>query len=194
MGQKREFTFTLTVRYSRIANTRQMALKSQDIVVLCKLLIESEKVLPYVQMAEDLGMSASETHGAIRRLQEGRLVAPGGRNVQRQAFRDFLRYGISHVFPAREQEQSRGIPSAWAAPVFKGMFNSDSEPPPVWAHPEGSVRGPSIAPLYKSAPNAALKDQRLYDYLALIDAVRLGRARERKAALEKLDALISGNG
>ena len=171
-----------------------MALKPQDIVVLCKLLIESEKELSYAKLAEDLGMSASETHGAIRRLQEGRLVAPGGRNVQRQATRDFLRYGIGHVFPAREQEPSRGIPSAWAAPVFEGMFTANSEPPPVWPHPDGTVRGPSVAPLYKSGPDAALKDQRLYDYLALIDAVRLGRARERRVALEKLDELIAGNG
>lgn len=171
-----------------------MALKSQDIAVLCKLLIEGGKELSYSRMAEDLILSASETHGAIVRLQEGRLVASGGRVVQRQAFRDFLQYGISHVFPAKEQEISRGIPAAWAAPVFGGMFSSSSESPPVWAHPEGSARGPSIKPLYKSVPDAALKDQRLYDYLALIDAVRLGRARERKAALEKLDTLILANG
>ena len=170
-----------------------MALKPQDIVVLCKLLIEHEKELPYARMAEELGMSASETHAAIRRLQEGRLVTPGGRNVQRQALRDFLKYGIGHVFPARGLEPSRGLPTAWAAPVFDGAFNTN-EPPPVWAHPEGTIRGPSVAPLYKSGPDAALKDQRLYDYLALIDAVRLGRARERKFALKKLDALISDNG
>jgi len=171
-----------------------MALKPQDIVVLCKLLIEDEKELPYARMAEELGMSASETHAAIRRLQEGRLVAPGGRKVLRQAFRNFLKYGISHVFPARELEPSRGIPTAWAAPVFDGAFNTSNEPPPVWAHPEGTARGPSIAPLYKSGPDAALKDQDLYEYLALIDAVRLGRARERNLALEKLEALVSDNG
>ena len=171
-----------------------MALKPQDIVVLCKLLIEDEKELPYARMAEELGMSASETHAAIRRLQDGRLVAPGGRKVLRQAFRNFLKYGISHVFPARELEPSRGIPTAWAAPVFDGAFNTSNEPPPVWAHPEGTARGPSIAPLYKSGPDAALKDQDLYEYLALIDAVRLGRARERNLALEKLEALIIDNG
>ncbi len=171
-----------------------MPLKPQDIVVLCKLLIENEKELPYARMARDLGMSASETHAAIRRLQEGRLLAPGGRTVQRQAVRDFLKYGISHVFPARELEPSRGVPTAWAAPVFDGAFNTSNEPPLVWAHPEGTVRGPCVAPLYKSGPDAALKDQRLYNYLALIDAIRLGKARERKIALEKLDALISDNG
>ena len=171
-----------------------MALKPQDVIVLCKLLIEDEKELPYARMAEELGMSASETHAAIGRLQEGRLVASGGRNVQRQAFRDFLKYGISHVFPAKESGPSRGISTAWAAPVFDGAFNTSNEPPPVWAHPKGTVHGPSVVPLYKSGPDAALKDQRLYDYLALIDAVRLGRARERKFALEKLEALISDNG
>ncbi len=171
-----------------------MALKPQDLVVICKLLIEDEKVLPYARMAKELGMSASETHAAIGRLKEGRLVVPSGRNVQRKTFRDFLKYGISHVFPARESGPSRGIPTAWAAPVFDGVFKTSNEPPPVWAHPKGTVRGPSVAPLYKSGPDAALKDRRLYDYLALIDAVRLGRARERKFALQKLEALISDNG
>ena len=122
-----------------------MALKPQDVVVLCKLLIEHEKELPYAKMAEELGMSASETHAAIGRLREGRLVAAEGRDVQRQAIRDFLKYGISHIFPARELEPSRGIPTAWAAPVFDGAFTTGNEPPPVWAHPEGTVRGPSVA-------------------------------------------------
>jgi len=48
----------------------------------------------------------------------------------------------------------------------------------------GPCRGPEIAPLYPSAPTAASKDERLYRLLTLTDALRSGRARERKIAVE----------
>ena len=37
-------------------------------------------------------------------------------------------------------------------------------------------------PLYKSVPQAALRDSKFYQLLALVDAIRDGRARERKVA------------
>jgi hypothetical protein len=40
--------------------------------------------------------------------------------------------------------------------------------------------------LYKLAPAAALRDSVLYEYLALVDALRDGRARERKLAEEMI--------
>ena len=51
-----------------------MALKPQDVLVVMKLLAEDEQVLPYAQMAVDLGMSVSEAHASVRRLQDGELV------------------------------------------------------------------------------------------------------------------------
>lgn len=48
------------------------------------------------------------------------------------------------------------------------------------------VRGIAVQPLYKSVPMAAKKDKRLYEYLALVDAIRGGRARERSKAIEIL--------
>lgn len=169
-------------------------MKSQDIVVALKLLSETEKPRPFAVLASELGMSASEVHGAVGRLREGRLVALEGRKVSRQALRDFLVSGIAHVFPAREGEPARGLPTAWAAPVLKAVFKSSDGSVPVWPHPKGESRGPSVTPLYKSAPDAAMKDRDLYDCLALVDAVRLGRARERKAAIEALDKRILGSG
>lgn len=182
--------------YSLFANSEYepMAMKPQDVVVALKLLFEGEEQRPYAVLASDLGMSASEVHGAVGRLREGRLVEIEGRRVRRRAFRDFLVSGIGHVFPAREGEPARGVPTAWAAPVLEGTFKTSGEGPPVWPHPKGTARGPSIAPLYKSVPDAVLKDSVLYDCLALVDTIRLGRARERKAAIEVLDKLILSDG
>jgi hypothetical protein len=66
-----------------------------------------------------------------------------------------------------------------------GVTNPYELPTPiVWPHPEGTVRGESLEPLYPSAVDAARRDDALYESLALVDALRIGRARERKLAVE----------
>jgi hypothetical protein len=80
----------------------------------------------------------------------------------------------------------RGVPTAAAAEPLKSHFVDNGEPPPVWPYSEGSVRGLSFSPLYKNAPKAALLDSRLYELLALCDAIRSGRTRERVLAVELL--------
>ena len=41
-------------------------------------------------------------------------------------------------------------------------------------------------PLYPSVPEAALKDEKLHELLALVDALRVGRAREKELAIREL--------
>jgi len=48
---------------------------------------------------------------------------------------------------------------------------------PVWPWPDGDTRGIALEPLDKTAPIAALRDPVLYEFLALVDAIRDGRAR-----------------
>ena len=64
------------------------------------------------------------------------------------------------------------------------MIARSRELPPVWPYIKGNVQGLAFEPLYKYAPIAALRDPVLYEYLALVDALRDGRARERKLAEE----------
>ena len=52
----------------------------------------------------------------------------------------------------------------------------------VWPDPDGKVRGESITPLYDGAAAAGRRDDRLYRALALVDALRVGGARERRIA------------
>jgi hypothetical protein len=60
-------------------------------------------------------------------------------------------------------------------------------PPPVWPYAEGNTRGYALAPLYRTVPEAALRDPDLYQLLALADAIRDGRARERSLAEKALE-------
>ena len=52
----------------------------------------------------------------------------------------------------------------------------------VWPDAYGNRKGQSVTPLFKTVPGAVKKDHSLYEYLALIDAIRLGNAREANLA------------
>ena len=72
---------------------------------------------------------------------------------------------------------------------------SANDLPPVWPSRDGDTRGVGLEPLYKSVPYAALRDRALYQLLALLDAIRDGRARERNLAERDLSQrLRSGYG
>lgn len=67
-------------------------------------------------------------------------------------------------------------------PALDRQISSGPDLPPVWPFAMGKHRGVSLEPLYKTVPLAARADPRLYELLALLDALRDGRARERSLA------------
>ena len=158
-----------------------MFTKPQDIVVALKLVL-GDSVFSYAGLGQALGMSASEVHAAVRRLMDARLVDPGTKRVRREVFRNFLVHGVPYAFPTSPKEVTRGMPTAWAAPGMPGKIKSSGQMPPVWPDPEGRVQGVSVQPLYPSVPGAARRDPELYHLLALVDSLRIGRARERTLA------------
>jgi hypothetical protein len=163
-------------------------LKPQDVVVTLKLCAYQSDRPPLANVAVDLGMSSSEVHAALRRARASKLIRVADR-AERPNFSsilEFLVHGLKYVFPAERGEITRGIPTSYGARPLKGLISPGGEPIPVWPHPEGSQRGAALEPLYRSVPLAALRDARLYELLALADALREGRARERKIAEQQL--------
>jgi DNA-binding Lrp family transcriptional regulator len=161
-------------------------LKPQDIVVLLKLVDAPTGEKTFPKLAEALGISASEVHAAVKRAVGSGLVDGQSRSVRKGALSEFLVHGLRYVFPAEWSGISRGVPTSYAASPLRVRF-AEGEFPPVWPHPEGTSRGEGLIPLYKSVPAAALRDPQLYEWLALVDAVRAGRARERKLAVEEIE-------
>jgi len=98
------------------------------------------------------------------------------------ALEEFLVHGLKYAFPAEHGEVTRGIPTSYAAEPLKSEITISNDLPPVWPWHEGDTRGVGLEPLYKSVPHAALRDPALYQLLALVDAIRDGRARERNLA------------
>jgi hypothetical protein len=102
------------------------------------------------------------------------------------AIEEFLIHGLKYAFPEERGGLTRGIPTSYGAEPLSRLIKAGNEPIPVWADAEGSVRGIAVVPLYKTVPAAAKRDRLLYERLALLDAIRGGRARERNLAEKEL--------
>ena len=169
-----------------------VVLKPQDVVVVLKLLGYGSNRPSFAQMAKDLVMSPSEVHGAIKRAQAARLLH--GPELSNRpivsALEEFLIHGVKYAFPAERGGPSRGIPTSYAAEPLNRVIAPSDEPIPVWPYAKGESRGIAFAPLYKLLPMAVLRDPLLYQELALVDAIRDGRARERKLAEQELKKIL----
>ena len=165
-----------------------MPLKPQDVVVLIKLLEYGDKRPPFAQIAEQLFLSVSEVHAAVQRAKQARLLTgiELHETPNKSALEEFLVHGLKYAFPPERGELTRGVPTGYAAEPLKSRISAGADPPPVWPFPEGKVRGYTFTPLYKTVPKAALRDSYLYEMLALIDALRDGRSRDRQIAEEEL--------
>ena len=116
------------------------SLKPQDIVVALKL-VTGESRGTYSELAESLGLSASQAHGAVTRAGRAGLVDRDRRQANGAALYEFLVHGAKYVFPAERGQITRGVPTAHAAPPLVGMLARSEELPPVWPDPEGYYRG-----------------------------------------------------
>jgi len=137
-----------------------------------------------------LGISKTEVASALKRCQQIGLLRldPSTQlpRVNSKALLGFIEHGLRYVFPVKPAELVRGIPTSFSAPVLQGKLMSGGDLIHVWPDAYGTRKGQSITPLFKTVPGAVKKDPRLYEYLALIDAVRLGNAREANLANQLL--------
>jgi hypothetical protein len=163
-------------------------LKPQDVYVVLKLVAAGSRRVPYSHLAFELVMSPSEVHASVKRARtSGLLHGPGLENRPNiGALEEFLTHGLKYVFPAERGELTRGVATSYGAAPLRTQIAPTDDPIPVWPYEEGKQRGVSLAPLYKTAPMAALRDGSFYELLVLADALREGRIRERNIAEAEL--------
>jgi DNA-binding Lrp family transcriptional regulator len=157
------------------------ALHALDIVVALRL-AESPRA-DFRALADDLALSVSTAHAAVRRLMIAGLVrstATGVGAVNRHALIEFLEHGVRYAFPAVAGAPTRGVPTAHAGPVFADVM--DAADALVWEDPQGAVQGRALAPLIPRAGQLAKRAPVTYALLTAVDALRIGRARERDLA------------
>lgn len=100
-------------------------------------------------------------------------------------------HGVRYIWPAAAGPVKRGVPTAFGAEPLASHLTIAPGEAPVWAHPDGTAKGPTLSPLYRTAPQAALTDPSLHRLLALLDALRTGRARERSLAARLMDSELA---
>ena len=170
-----------------------MNLLPQDILIMVRMALSASQDWSYNKIAHELGMSPSMVFSAVKRTSQARLFDSNRKRPRRKALEEFLIHGVKYSFPPDIGSMTRGVPTAFASPALRDHLSYGSESLYVWPHPNGHERGISFSPLYKSIPEIALRDEKLYATLGLIDAIRLGRAREGNLAEKLLVDMLKYN-
>ncbi|MDX9749467.1 MAG: hypothetical protein RBT71_00100 [Flavobacteriales bacterium] len=159
-------------------------MRPQDVAVLLKIVALGNDDWRGIDLAHALRLSPAEVSNSLKRSAMAGLVDGTKRRVSRAALLEFLKHGLPYVFPVRPGGLVRGVPTAHAAAPLRTKFlTADAY---VWPYAKGDQQGQAIVPLYPGAVAAALDDPKLHELLALADALRTGRARERAEAGKEL--------
>jgi hypothetical protein len=163
-------------------------MKPQDILILLKIASLGDELWNQTMIADSLDMSQSEISQSIARSKYSGLIDSTGKKIMSRTVLDFLKFGLSVVYPVKPGMIVRGIPTAHSASPLKELILSNELY--VWPHPFGESRGQAINPLYPTVPNACIKDEKLYELLSLTESLRVGRTRERNLAMDYLERTL----
>lgn len=183
-------------------------LKGQDVVLLILLHLRNPVSWTYATLSQALGISASQCHLAMRRLQKVRLVSENPErfpawSVSPANFREYLIHALKYDFPAEVGPVVRGIPTVHRVRFADRNFFNDSRSPDdvgeyVWPHPKGTLKGDGLKPIHpcqfqllqnwRQAELGPTED--IYRFLIGIDLIRIGKPGDRKWAIEWLQDRI----
>jgi hypothetical protein len=164
-------------------------MRPQDIVILLKIIAKQNAVWQNKDLAAELYISPAEVSESLHRSSIAGLIDhEQKKKVHRQSLMEFLEHGLHYVFPTLPGTMTNGLYTAHSHPFMQAQFQSELNY--VWPDPQGEFRGLSIEPLYKNQVNAVKQDADLYTMLALIDAIRVGKVRESKVAINELKKRI----
>jgi hypothetical protein len=163
-------------------------MRPHDILILLKIAAKGPQSWHMKDLAFELGISASEVSESIHRSVIAGLLAQDKSRLMQAALLEFLEHGLRYVYPQRPGALVRGIPTAHAAMPLSDLIQSEEAY--VIPYAKGLVRGQAIEPLHIKVAEACLKDEVFYELVALCDALRVGRARERQLAVQELKKRI----
>lgn len=166
--------------------TRQPSLRPVDVVVALHLALRPED--GFENVAETLGIGLGSGHRSVNRLTAARLVLPHRRAVSPRPLLDFIVYGVPYAFYPVLGPEAQGVPTAHAGPLLSEQIGGAALV--VWPSVEGLTRGESLIPLFEGAPGLVHRSPELYGLLTVVDALRVGRARERRLAADLLEASL----
>ncbi|MFT7620452.1 MAG: hypothetical protein ACI97A_004109 [Planctomycetota bacterium] len=163
-------------------------MKGQDLMILLDLVAyPADRRKPYAALGVELHLSASQLHASTKRLISARLLG-NDRAPRPRAVLEFVQHGLKYMFPVEVGGLALGLPTAWSAPPLDQELSSKEVV--VWPHPRGKVQGFEVKPIHKVVAEVAMHRPKLHELLALVDCLRIGRARERRMAEAELKKRI----
>jgi len=167
-------------------------LKPQDVLVACRRALPGGAEMTQKQLAGALCLSPSTVFAALQNLRLAKLLPGQGvtESAARARLYDFLVHGISVVYLPVKTSVTRGIATGIFSPLFRGRFAGAEDVVLVWPYSRGRETGEGLVPLYPSLPLACSRDPELYQLMAAIDVLRVGRVREKDAAATYLEELL----
>lgn len=160
-------------------------IRPQDIVILTKILALGEKEWMMKDLASSLSISPGEVSESLKRSAYSGLLSADKKRVMLTAFLEFTVHGLRFVFPVKPGAMTRGMLTAFATAPLSTHINSEQKT--VWPYAEGQDLGFAIEPLYRGIPEACENDSEFYELMSLIEALRIGKVRERQLAAELLE-------
>jgi hypothetical protein len=157
-------------------------LKPQDVVVLLKIHTLSGRAWTFEKLGKSLLMQASQVHSSLKRAENAGLYFSQARSIRSHSLLEFLEHGIRYAFATKPGEVTRGVPTSHSSAPLKQHIVSSKGWEYVWPWAAGDIEGLAIEPLHHSVPEVAISDPTFHEYMSLIDALRVGRSRERALA------------
>jgi hypothetical protein len=172
--------------------SRQSALKPHDVVVACQIAVWSEDTWTYEKLGASLRISTSEIFNVLKRCRQAKLVAKteACTSVNKEHLLDFLIHGVPTAFYPKRIEVVKGVLTATHAPLFRSRFTTDRDIPIVWPLAKGKDSGEGLLPLYATVPIICQQNETLYNMFSAIDILRIGKAREKDAAVSALASIL----
>ena len=159
-------------------------MRPQDVVILLKIATLKDQNWYGKDLAASLFISPSEISESLNRSMYAGLLDADKRKLMRKTFLEFLEHGLKYAYPQLPGAIVRGMPTAHSAPPLNKLIQSQEFY--VWPDASGEHRGQAIEPLHPGVIKAAKLDPELYELLALVDALRIGRTREQQIAIQEL--------
>lgn len=164
-----------------------MAIVLQPVDVPVSLSLAARPRRTFADLGSELGISPSTAHASVQRLNAAGLVHKNGMHyeVNLAALEEFLLHGVRYAFPPQTSRRKRGVPTAHNAPALYDLLGGETDPW-VWPSAQGTNVGVALEPLIPSAVEFPKTAPQLYELLTLVDAIRVGTARDREIAGELL--------
>ena len=161
-------------------------MRPQDIIVLLKIISLQNNSWRNIDIANAIKISPSEVSEALNRCKIAKLIDNTKRKVHINSFKELLIYGLKYVFLVEPGAIVRGIPTAHSAYLIN-EYISTGEEVYDWPYAKGNQRGQVIELIYKTLPMTFHDDKFFYEFLVIVDTIRVGRVREIKIANEELE-------